>query len=71
VTRWRADPTPAEFEFEFEERWDHEGQEWYAREMMRAEVADGQIAELVVYCTGDWDHARQAEHTATVTMIRR
>ena len=71
VTRWRADPTPAEFEFEFEERWDHEGQEWYAQEMMRAEVADGQIAELVVYCTGDWDHARQAEHTATVTMIRR
>jgi hypothetical protein len=71
VTRWRADPTPAGFVFEFEERWDHEGQEWYAREMMRAEVADGQIAELSVYCTGDWDHARQAEHTATVTMIRR
>ncbi|MGB6582427.1 MAG: hypothetical protein WBF34_31405 [Streptosporangiaceae bacterium] len=71
VARWRADPTPAGFVFEFEERWDHEGQQWYAREMMRAEVADGQIAELVVYCTGDWDHARQAEHTATVTMIRR
>src|ERR1700722_11037085 len=40
VTRWRADPTPAGFVFEFEERWDHEGQGWYAREMMRAEVAD-------------------------------
>jgi hypothetical protein len=71
VTRWRADPTPAGFVFEFEERWVHEGQEWYAREMMRAEVADGQIAELVVYCTGDWDQARQAEHAAAVTLIRR
>jgi hypothetical protein len=70
VTRWRADPTPAGFVFEFEERWDHEGQEWYAREMMRAEVAGGQVAELTVYCTGDWDPARQAEHAAAVTLIR-
>jgi hypothetical protein len=70
VTRWRADPTPGGFVFEFEERWDHEGQRWYAREMMRAELADGQIAELTVYCTGDWDQARQAEHAASVTLIR-
>jgi hypothetical protein len=70
VTRWRADPTPTGFVFEFDERWDHEGQRWYAREMMRAEVADSQIAELTVYCTGDWDQARQAEHAASVTLIR-
>ena len=42
----------------------------YAREMMRVEVADGAIAELTVYCTGDWDEARQAEHAAAVTLIR-
>lgn len=70
VTTWRADPTPAGFVFEFDERWDHEGQEWYAREMMRAEVAEGQVAALTVYCTGDWDQARQAEHAAAVTLIR-
>jgi len=70
VTRWRTDPTPTGFVFEFEERWDHEGQRWYAREMMRAEVTDGQIAGLSVYCTGDWDQARQAEHAAAVTLIR-
>ena len=70
VTRWRADPTPAGFVFEFEERWDHEGQEWYSRELMRVEVASGQIAELAVYCTGDWDQARQAEHAASVTLLR-
>jgi len=70
VPRWRADPTPAGFVFEFEERWDHEGQEWYSRELMRVEVAGGQIAELTVYCTGDWDQARQAEHAAAVTLLR-
>ena len=70
VTRWRADPTPTGFVFEFEERWDHEGQRWYAREMMLADVADNQLAELIVYCTGDWDQARQAEHAAAVTLIR-
>jgi hypothetical protein len=70
VTRWRADPTPTGFVFEFEERWDHEDQPWYSREMMRVEVAGGQIAELAVYCTGDWDQARQAEHAAAVTLLR-
>src|SRR5579871_3088005 len=53
VTWWRSDPTPTGFVFEFEERWDSEGQQWYAREMARAEVAGGQVAELTVYCTGD------------------
>jgi ketosteroid isomerase-like protein len=70
VTRWRADPTPDGFVFEFEERWNSEGQPWYAREMMRIEVTDGAIAELTVYCTGDWDQARQAEYAAAVTLIR-
>ena len=70
VTGWRADPTPTGFVFEFEERWHAEGQEWYSREMMRAEVADGKIAQLSVYCTGDWDQARQAEHAAAVTLLR-
>ena len=69
VTRWRADPTPGSV-FEFEERWDHEGQEWYSREMMRIEVAERADPEVTVYCTGDWDQARQAEHAAAVTLIR-
>jgi hypothetical protein len=70
VTRWRADPTPTGFVLEFEERWDSEGQQWYAREMMRMDVADGAVAGVTVYCTGDWDEARQAEHAAAVTLIR-
>ena len=70
VTRWRADPTPSGFVLEFEERWSGAGRQWYAREMMRIEVIEGTIAELTVYCTGDWDEARQAEHAAGVTLIR-
>ena len=70
VTRWRADPTPSGFVFEFEERWNSQGQQWYAREMMRIEVTGGAIAEITVYCTGDWDQARQAEHAAAVTLVR-
>ena len=70
VTRWRADPIPTGFALEFEERWNSEGQQWYAREMMRIEVTDGAITGLTVYCTGDWDQARQAEHAAAVTLIR-
>jgi hypothetical protein len=71
VTRWRAEPIPTGFVLEFEERRDSEGQRGYAREMMRAEVAGGQVAELTAYRAGDWDQARQAEHAGTVTLIRR
>ncbi|MBV9652450.1 MAG: hypothetical protein JO296_20265 [Pseudonocardiales bacterium] len=64
VTRTRLDPTPTGFVLEFEERWAHDGQQWYCREMLRADLRDGQISELAVYCTGDWDEARQQEFAA-------
>lgn len=70
VTRWRSDPTDKGFVFEFEERWNSGGQDWYAREMLRLDVVDGAVAELTVYCTGDWDEARQREHAAAVALIR-
>ena len=37
---------------------------------VQATGTEGLIAELSVYCTGDWDQARQAEHAAAVTLIR-
>jgi hypothetical protein len=70
VTRWRADSTPSGFMFEFEERWDANGVSWYSREMLRAEVRDGAIAELAVYCTGDWDEQVQAMHRRDVHLVR-
>jgi hypothetical protein len=38
--------------------------------MMRAEVRDGAIAELSVYCTGDWNEALVARHAREVRLIR-
>jgi hypothetical protein len=71
VARWRSDPTPDGFVFEFEERWtDSSGEHWYAREMIRATVADGRIAEMSIYCTGDWDQARVDEHAHAVRLLR-
>jgi hypothetical protein len=66
----RIEQTGHGFTIEFEERWDSGGQRWYCREMIRADVADGSITELSVYCTGDWDAARQREHAAAVQLIR-
>ncbi len=71
VEGWRADPTPDGFVFELEERWtDTSRESWYAREMLRATVIEGRISEISIYCTGDWDQARQAEHAQTRTVLR-
>ena len=66
----RINQTETGFVIEFEERWNHDGQNWYCREMIRAEVVGETIAEMSVYCTGDWDEAKQREHAGTVKLIR-
>ena len=70
VPRHRVDPTATGFVIEIEERWHDGGQDWYCRELMRCDVRDGRVSELSVYCTGDWDEARVAEHAASVDLIR-
>lgn len=70
VPRWRFDPTPTGFVLEIEEDWTDDGGRWICREMFRADVGDEGISELSVYCTGDWDEARRAEHVAEVTLLR-
>jgi hypothetical protein len=66
----RVEQTDHGFTIEFEERWVHEGQRWYCREMIRADVVADSIVEMSVYCTGDWDEAKQREHAATVRLLR-
>jgi hypothetical protein len=66
----RLEQTAQGFTIEFEERWQHEGQRWYSREMIRADVVGGSIVELSIYCTGDWDEARQREHAEAVRLVR-
>lgn len=66
----RVEPTEHGFTIEFEERWDNAGQRWYCREMIRADVLGASIVELSIYCTGDWDEAKQQEHADAVQLIR-
>jgi hypothetical protein len=66
----RVERTEHGFTIEFEERWGHQRQQWYCREMIRADVVDDSIVELSIYCTGDWDEATQREHAEAVRLLR-
>jgi hypothetical protein len=66
----RVDRTDHGFTMEFVERWQHEGQRWYAREMLRADVVDDRIVDMAIYCTGDWDEELQERHRRDVRLIR-
>src|SRR3954447_5689570 len=70
VPRWRFDPTPTGFVLQFEASWEQDGEAGPAREMARADVGADGITQLSVYCTGDWDAARRAEHAGQVTLLR-
>ena len=70
VPRWRTDVFEDGFVIEFEETWQADGQQWYCREMGRADVADGVITALSLYCTGDWDAGQQARHRREVPLVR-
>jgi hypothetical protein len=70
VPRWRFDPTPSGFVLEVEETWTDAGEQWYCRELFRADVGPNGVSELAVYCTGDWDTPRRGEHQAAVQLIR-
>jgi hypothetical protein len=70
VPRSRFDATATGFVLEVEEEWDQDGDSWYCRELFRADVSDGAISELSVYCTGDWDRDRVARHRSTVELLR-
>jgi hypothetical protein len=70
VVRSRVDVTTTGFVIEVEEVWDERGDQWYARELIRADVVDGRIAEIAVYCTGDWNSARVAQHAKQVRLLR-
>jgi hypothetical protein len=67
----RLEPTPRGWVMQIEERWtDEHGEPWYCREMFRADVSDGRIGDIAVYCCGDWDAATVRRHTADVTLLR-
>ena len=70
VPRSRFDATTTGFVLEVEEEWEQDGESWYCRELFRADVSDGAISQISVYCTGDWDRAMVARHREAVPLIR-
>jgi hypothetical protein len=70
VPRSRLDITKTGFVLEVEETWDADGDSWYCRELFRADVANGTISELSVYCTGDWNSAQVTKHAQAVSLLR-
>jgi hypothetical protein len=71
VPRSRFDATATGFVLEVEEQWDADAESWYCRELFRADICEGSISHLSVYCTGDWDRERVRRHGETVQLIRR
>ena len=71
ITVERLEPPPRGWVMQMEERWiDDQGQSWYCREMFRADVTDGQITEIAIFCAGDWDEATVRRHAAEVRLLR-
>jgi ketosteroid isomerase-like protein len=66
----RTIPTVTGFVTEFVGRHDQDGQEITDRKILLAEVRDGRIAELTVYCSGDWDADLRARHAAETQLLR-
>jgi hypothetical protein len=64
------DRTSRGFLLQFAERWEAEGRSWYCRELIHCVVTGGEIAELSIACTGDWDEAVQARHRDQVRLLR-
>ena len=66
----RTIPTATGFVTEFVGHHDEDGEEMTDRKVLLCEVRGGRIAELTVYCSGDWDQELRARHAAEAPIIR-
>ena len=48
----------------------HDGEEMTDRKILLCTVRDARIAEMTVYCSGDWDSELRARHAAEASIIR-
>jgi ketosteroid isomerase-like protein len=67
----RTVPTVTGFVTEFTGRHDEDGEEITDRKILLAEVRDGRIAELTIYCSGDWNSELRARHAAETALPRQ
>jgi hypothetical protein len=66
----RTIPTVSGFVTEFVGRHGEDGDEITDRKILLAEVRGGRVAELTIYCSGDWDAELRARHAAETQLIR-
>lgn len=66
----RTIPTATGFVTEFLGSHGDEGEEITDRKILLADVRDGRIAELTVYCSGDWAAEDRSRHAAEAQLLR-
>jgi hypothetical protein len=66
----RTIPTVTGFVTEFAGCHDEDGEDITDRKILLAEVRGGRIAELTVYCSGDWNAELRARHAAETRLTR-
>lgn len=66
----RTIPTATGFVTELIGRHDVDGEEITDRKIVVCEVRGGRVAEMTVYCSGDWDAALRARHAADAPILR-
>jgi len=66
----RTIPTVTGFVTEFVGRHEEDGEEMTDRKILLYEVRRGRIAELTIYCSGDWDAQLRARHAAEAPLLR-
>jgi ketosteroid isomerase-like protein len=70
ITVVRTIPTATGFVTELVGRHDEDGEQMTDRKIVLCEVRDGHIAELTIYCSGNWDAELRARHAAETTLLR-
>jgi ketosteroid isomerase-like protein len=66
----RTIPTASGFVTELVGRHDEDGEEMTDRKIALCEVRGGHIAEVTIYCSGDWNAELRARHAAEAPLIR-
>jgi ketosteroid isomerase-like protein len=70
MTVVRTVPTATGFVTEVTGEHLEDGKVMTDRKILLCEVRDGQISELTIYCSGDWDDELRTRHAADTTLLR-
>jgi hypothetical protein len=70
ITVVRTIPTMSGFVTEFVGRHDEAGEMMTDRKILLCELRGERIADLTVYCSGDWNGELRARHAAETELIR-